>query len=213
MILSAPTRAVRRRCDARSAAPSSTLSIAISWWIAATQPRSDDKDDNKFVVTRRFRVAAVLPDVPGSGWLLELPSATIEGYQTAEEAVRRSARAESGVEIVSLQHIATILPSPGVSSERVFLFYSDDVQPAAATGPADGVAVEKVSPETLFERLDRHEINDAKLLVAAQWLRRKLPATPGDVVLSAGLDRSVRSSSSRRRRTPRLSLQAILVRF
>jgi hypothetical protein len=79
-----------------------------------------------------------------------------------------------GAEIGDCEHIATIYPSPGGSSERIFIYYAQiagEITPGAGGGLGDErIEQELISRDELFRLCRMGEINDAKTLVAAQWL-------------------------------------------
>jgi ADP-ribose pyrophosphatase len=153
------------------------------------------EDLNEVVLTRQFRVAAVRHDRTGEGWVLELPAGAIEASpkahpgrpETPLECAQREAFEETGYRVDEARCIATLLPSPGGCSERFHIFYAS-VPNSARTGKGGGVgnediAVVHVQLDRFFHMLAAGEIEDAKLLVAAHWLRNHPPA---DVPLESG---------------------------
>jgi nudix-type nucleoside diphosphatase (YffH/AdpP family) len=154
-----------------------------------------DQDLQQVILVEQFRIATVRDDRPGEGWLLEIPAGVVrEGRETALECARRELGEETGYVIEAadkkedkaqldrFQHIATILPSAGGTSERIFIYFvevrSREKIRAGGGQPEEGEDIRTLplSPEALFRMLDEGELQDAKLHVAAQWFRRNMPA-------------------------------------
>jgi ADP-ribose pyrophosphatase len=154
-----------------------------------------DRDLQQVVLVRQFRVATVLKDTPGEGWLREIPAGVVEApKETPRACARRELREETGYDLHGAEpkedlkqlerftHIATILPSPGGSSERVHIYFvvvrTQERKHAGGGNRVDGedIQVEYLSQQALFKMLDGGKLQDAKLAVAAQWLRANPPA-------------------------------------
>jgi nudix-type nucleoside diphosphatase (YffH/AdpP family) len=90
------------------------------------------------VVARLFR--APVFDATGETSLLEACAGMIEG-EPAEDAARREACEELGIALTSLDYVARIWSSPGVSTERQTLFLAP-YRNTDRTGPGGGVAGE-----------------------------------------------------------------------
>jgi nudix-type nucleoside diphosphatase (YffH/AdpP family) len=153
-----------------------------------------DRGLQQVVLVQQFRVATVLKDALGEGWLREIPAGVVDApNETPRACARRELREETGYDLSSAEpdedlkqlerfrHIATILPSPGGSSERIYIYYVE-VGEQERKGPGGGnraegedIKVESLPPQELFRMLDRGELQDAKLAIAAQWLRANPP--------------------------------------
>lgn len=76
---------------------------------------------------RRTAILVSMPRAPvvlagAAENLLEAPAGMIDAGETAEVAVRREAMEEAGLVLTTLEPVATVWPSPGVSAERSSLF-------------------------------------------------------------------------------------------
>ncbi|MBI2584579.1 MAG: ADP-ribose diphosphatase, partial [Rhodospirillales bacterium] len=89
---------------------------------------------------------------------------------------RREVLEETGCTVDDLLPLFHYLPSPGGSSESVFLFCGR--VDATAVGGIHGVSDEgenirafSISPEEAFAYLDQGQIANAMTIIALQWLR------------------------------------------
>lgn len=117
------------------------------------------------------------------GWIVEALAGMIDAAETAEQAAVREVLEESGYGIRNLTPIGTFFSSPGGTSERTFLYFAE-VGAADRVGEGGGIpgeediALVRLSAADLFQQLDRHQIHDAKLAIAAYWLKDRLARKP-----------------------------------
>lgn len=135
-----------------------------------------DPEADTVVLAEQFRVSTY---ANGDGWILELPAGVVERKQDATEEItmRRELVEEVGYHLDSLEHILTFYLSPGGSSERIFLYYSE-ISPESQVGAGGGVTAEGEDIRTVvlpveeaLAKLDAGEIVDAKTIIGLQWLR------------------------------------------
>ena len=109
-------------------------------------------------------------------YLLEACAGIVDPGETPEEAARREAQEEIGLEIGELRKIGTILPSAGTLTERMHLFIAEvsaeDARRNGGGNPHEGEDIEVVEVPLveLFDMARRGEIEDAKTLVLVQRL-------------------------------------------
>ena len=115
----------------------------------------------------------------GPGWITETMAGMVGKDESPEVAVRREVLEETGYEVSSLEHISTFYVSPGGTSERIILYYTE-VDEESRIGAGGGVASEHediVNVElTLVEALaqiDNGEIVDAKTIIGIFWLQNR----------------------------------------
>lgn len=133
------------------------------------------KADDTFLLARQFRAPVRMREATeASGWTLEIVAGVIDPGETPEQSARREAMEEVGLNIGACEHIATVFPSPGGSSERIYIYYAaiEGVPPLEAGGGlGDERIVKAIVPRAELEQLCRRgEIIDAKTLIAVQWL-------------------------------------------
>lgn len=111
------------------------------------------------------------------GWTIEVIAGMVDPGETPEESARRELQEEIGANIESFEHIATFYPSPGGSSEQIYLYYSEVSGEQAkykktggllATGE-DIKAIELSLTEALT-KIKTGEIMDAKTIIGIYWL-------------------------------------------
>ena len=136
-----------------------------------------DPDADVVLMCEQFRAPTV---AHGSGWLIELPAGMLDEDETAESCARRETREETGQEVGPLTRIATFYPSPGGSSERIHLFFGrvhlrqglSDI--GGVAGEGEDIRIILMPVKEALARLHAGEIEDAKTVIALQWLELQL---------------------------------------
>lgn len=98
--------------------------------------------------------------------LLELPAGTLDPPEPPEEAAVRELAEETGYRAGRWRKLTEFFPSPGVMSERMYLFLAQDLTP----GPIELQPGERIEPEVVAWPVARAwaldgTIQDAKTLV------------------------------------------------
>ena len=120
-------------------------------------------------------------DATGLPELEEACAGMIEEGQDAQETARREAREELGVDINQLEPVGVVWSSPGVSTERIWLFlapYGLADRRAAGGGleeEHEGITVREAALAELAQASDEGAVADAKLLMLVQALRLRRP--------------------------------------
>jgi nudix-type nucleoside diphosphatase (YffH/AdpP family) len=113
----------------------------------------------------------------GPGWLLEVPAGTLELGENPEECARRETLEETGYQVKALHRIACVYLSPGGSSERVFIFHAEvSLADKIAAGGGNASEAEDIKLICLpiadaISKARDGQIQDAKTLIALQWLQ------------------------------------------
>lgn len=133
-----------------------------------------DETIDAVILVTQFRLATTYGN-SGDGWLIELPAGEVNVGEHPATAALREAEEETGYKPSDCELITTIYPSAGGSSEKIHIYFAR-VNASMRVGKGGGVDGEEVVPfpvtlPCLWGMLDRREITDAKLLVAAQWMR------------------------------------------
>ena len=134
-----------------------------------------DREQREVILVDQFR-AATLGTSRTSGWIVETAAGMIKVAETPEQCIVREIQEEVGYQISELVPVATFFSSPGGTSERIFLYYAE-VRSTQRTGAGGGVddgediEVVKMPLADFMRRLNAHEFEDPKIIIAGQWLR------------------------------------------
>ena len=140
-----------------------------------------DPERRKVITIDQFRVPT-LGKSKGGGWLVEAVAGMIatdaDGSfaETPLETVIREVQEETGYHIAAAKHLCTFFSSPGGSTERTFLFYAEvreaDKLSDGCGLEAEGedIAIVEFDVGEFFAKLDAGEFEDAKLIMAGDWL-------------------------------------------
>ena len=144
-----------------------------------------DPEEDVVVLTRQFRFpiyASLDPDIVKQrgaklAWSLEVVSGSIDPGHSALEIATKEVLEEAGYALQgALRPITAIFPSPGWTSERIYLFLGlvDHKDQLSVGGglPAEGedIKVESLSFQEAMRMIARGEISDAKTIIALQHL-------------------------------------------
>jgi ADP-ribose pyrophosphatase len=128
------------------------------------------------ILTEQFRYPS---HTRGAGWLVEVVAGAVDLGEDPAEAARRETLEETGYRVENVTLITVFFPSPGGSTERVFLFHAEveDTDRVERGGGVDhedeDIRVIEWSREEILERLEKGEVLDGKTLIALLWLRDK----------------------------------------
>lgn len=132
---------------------------------------------NKITLISQFRY----PTYEAShGWILETIAGIIDKDEAPEDVARREVQEEAGLNVTTLEHIATFYPSPGGSSERIYLYYAEISNKRSNDGEIGGLLCEdeniksyEFSLDEALEKIKSGEIMDAKTIIGIQWLANR----------------------------------------
>ena len=136
-----------------------------------------NRDSQKVILIKQFRYPTY---DKGPGWMQEIVAGIVDPIETPEEAMRREIMEEIGFRVGELTHITTMYPSPGGSSERITIYYTEvgNTDRIAAGGglasEGEDIQIVEVALPELWKAMDAGEIMDAKTIIGVMWLRRKL---------------------------------------
>jgi nudix-type nucleoside diphosphatase (YffH/AdpP family) len=137
-----------------------------------------NRHTNKLVLISQFRYPTYKN---GHGWTIEAIAGIIDKGESPEEAARREVEEETGLNISALEHITTFYPSPGGTSELIFLYYSEVSGKPSKKDNTGGIISEgedimsiEISLEEALEKIKTGEIMDAKTIIGIYWLENQL---------------------------------------
>jgi ADP-ribose pyrophosphatase len=137
-----------------------------------------NRHTNKLTLVSQFRYPTYKN---GHGWTIEIIAGMVDPGETPEETARREAEEETGLNVTTLEHITTFYPSPGGTSELIFLYYAEVSGIPANHENTGGIISEgedimslEISLEEALEKIKTGEIMDAKTIIGIYWLENQL---------------------------------------
>lgn len=129
-----------------------------------------EKETQSILLTNQFRYPSCKNN---DGWLLEIPAGSLEENENPEACVIREVMEELGYQISRPQHINTFYTSPGASTERMFLFFSE-VSEKDKIEKGGGKESENEDIQLIKTPLSEitsilYKLKDAKTILALQW--------------------------------------------
>jgi nudix-type nucleoside diphosphatase (YffH/AdpP family) len=134
------------------------------------------------LLTRQFRYPAHVNGHP-DGMLLEAPAGLLDD-DAPEDAIRREAAEETGVEVGDVEHVVDAYMSPGSITERLH-FFAAPYEGAGLDGRRAGVSAEGEDIEVVEMDVDDAlaaigtSIVDAKTILLLQWAVLRGPFAAG----------------------------------
>ena len=135
------------------------------------------------ILVNQFRYATLSL---GGGWMTEVVAGVVDEGELPEDAIRREILEEAGYEIEKLERISCFYPTPGITSERIILFYAEtrgDGPVAKGGGLAEegeDIKVIELPLDEAFRQVEAGEIADAKTIIGLMWLKaRVVPRNSG----------------------------------
>lgn len=118
-------------------------------------------EKNKIVLVKQYRF-------PARKELWEIPAGKLERNEDPKKGAERELKEETGFEAKKLEKIAEFYPSPGYSSEYMYLFRAINLK-KGKQNLDEGEKIEKVTIFSLKETLKmikKRKIIDAKTIIA-----------------------------------------------
>ncbi len=131
-----------------------------------------DVERDEFLLVEQIRPGAFAHE--SGPWLTEIVAGMVGEGESPEEVVRREAREEADVEVTDLVPMLRYMPSPGGSSERLWLYLgrADLSKAGGVFGlPEEGEDIRAFCLPTAdaLARLERGEIDNSMSVIALQW--------------------------------------------
>ena len=129
------------------------------------------KADSRVVLIKQYRHAI-------GDYIWEIPAGTLDPPETPLACAKRELVEEAGYSANEWEKLGEILPSPGYSDERIYLFLAADLKPAEQNLDEDELLnVHEFGFDEAMEMIDSGKIEDGKticgLLKAAKRLGQR----------------------------------------
>ncbi|SFN61115.1 ADP-ribose pyrophosphatase [Bizionia echini] len=131
-----------------------------------------EKDTDSLLFTNQFRYPTVKKT---DGWILELTAGSLEADEDPEQRVKIEVEEEIGYTLTNLVLIGSFFVSPGGSSERVLLYYTEVAstdkvfEGGGMHNEKEDIQLVKIPVLDTRNKLKNFEFQDAKTLVGLQW--------------------------------------------
>src|SRR3954469_8582798 len=124
-------------------------------------------DDGRICLIRSGRVTV-------GQTLIEVPAGTREPNETPLETARRELIEETGYRAANFEELLSYYPSPGILSERMWIFVATGLTPGEHAREANEEIENLVlSWDEAVAMVDRGEIRDGKTIIALLTYRRR----------------------------------------
>jgi nudix-type nucleoside diphosphatase (YffH/AdpP family) len=140
-----------------------------------------DVERRTVLLTRQFRYTVYVNDHP-DGMLLETAAGLLDD-DSPEDAIRREAAEETGVEVGEVEHVFDVYMSPGSVTERLH-FFAAPYSVRGLDGSRAGLAEEGEDIEVVELDFDAAlasigtDVVDAKTVMLLQWAALRGPFAP-----------------------------------
>lgn len=119
---------------------------------------------NRIVLIKQYRKAA-------EQIMLEIPAGTLEPGETPARCARRELTEETGYQAGTLQKLMVFYPTPGYSTEKIYVFKAGQLKKRKLQWAADEFIETVIMAKDEIKQLFRQgKINDAKTLAALLYL-------------------------------------------
>lgn len=136
-----------------------------------------NRNNNKLIMVSQFRYPTFQN---GHGWTIEIIAGMVDPGETPEQTIRRELQEETGLNIKTFEPISTFYPSPGGSSELIYLYYAEVSGEQAKYKETGGllshgedVKAIEISLKDALAKIKSGEIVDAKTIIGIYWLENR----------------------------------------
>jgi ADP-ribose pyrophosphatase len=129
----------------------------------------------RVILVKQFRYASLSK---GTGWMTEIVAGLPETAEPPEETVRREILEETGYAAEKLERIFTFYASPGITSERIHLYYAETGDSVAKGGGLDeeneDIQVLELPLDEALRQIESGGIADGKTIIGLLWLKARM---------------------------------------
>ena len=115
----------------------------------------------------------------GPGWITETVAGMIGKNESPETAVRREVLEETGYQVSHLEPISTFYVSPGGTSERIILYYTEVINEnkiekgGGAASENEDITNVELSLDEAISQIEQGKLVDAKTIIGILWLQNR----------------------------------------
>lgn len=122
-------------------------------------------ENNKIILAKQFRY-------PNRMETLEVPAGKLEVNENIQECAFREFEEETGYRANTMEFVMKVLPSPGYTSEWLYLYETKDfskVEDALSCDEDEVIEIVKMDLEDAYKKIFSGEIVDAKTIIAIMY--------------------------------------------
>jgi ADP-ribose pyrophosphatase len=131
-----------------------------------------EKDTDSLLFTNQFRYPTIKEK---DGWILELTAGSLEAKEDPVQRVKKEVEEEIGYNVNEIEFISSFFVSPGGTSERILLYYSE-VNSSDKIFKGGGMKYEKediqlikITTKKVIQQFKDNKFRDAKTIIGIQW--------------------------------------------
>lgn len=131
-----------------------------------------EKDTDSFLFTEQYRYPSSRRDCP---FMLEIVAGAVDQDEQPEQAGIREIQEEIGYEVSSLELIHEYFPSPGMSAEKIYLYFtsvnsSDQKHKGGGSiSEKEDIKLVKLSRKQVQKKLQSGFFNNSITIIGLQW--------------------------------------------
>lgn len=122
-------------------------------------------ENNKIILVKQFRK-------PIEQFTLELPAGKLEPGEDPKDCIKRELVEETGYYITELRFISSFFTSPGISNEKLYLYFGKATLKDGPKIPDEEInEVIEISIDEAIDMIKSGKIIDAKSILGIYWLK------------------------------------------
>lgn len=122
-------------------------------------------ESNRVLLVKQFRK-------PIEEFTIELPAGKLDLGEDPKDCIKRELTEETGYALTELRFINHVYPSPGISNEKLYMYFGKVMSKDSPRDPDDEISeVLEVTIEEALQMIKSAQITDAKTIIGIYWLK------------------------------------------
>jgi len=132
---------------------------------------------DSFIFCQQFRPGVFFNGTDENPYLLECVAGSVDKSIKREEIALQEVWEEAGLKVSSIELIIEAFVSPGITTEKTFIYYAavDQLPPSQFGGieqSGEDILLHVIERKKVYQMMDNMELKDVKTLLALNWFRR-----------------------------------------